>query len=413
MPTLSTLTTTLIAGMSLGIWVYLLFARGWFWRMSTAAPVPPRDGAVPSVTAVVPARNEAGVVGRAMKSLVAQAYGGEFRIVLVDDGSEDGTARVARAAAPDVDVVTAGPLPADWGGKMWAVAQGVAMAHGEYLLLTDADIVHPPDSVAGLVARAREGGYDLVSYMVRLHCGTWAEQALIPAFVFFFFLLYPPEWIAMAGRETAGAAGGCILIRREALERIGGIARIRRELIDDCSLAREVKRKGGRVWLGLGDCIHSVREYGTFGEVGQMISRTAYTQLGYSPLLLAGTVLGLVLTFLTPPVLALAGPRGAASGMGTLAWLIMMAAYWPAVRYYGRPWFWAPLLPLIAVFYLGATVYSAGMYYLGRGGMWKGRTAGRPQTWRARFCRTFYSNEKPDGPVCDEAGPLASRMDMP
>jgi hopene-associated glycosyltransferase HpnB len=409
------MTTTLIGGMSLGIWVYLLLARGGFWRMSRAAPVPPWDDSAPSVTAVVPARNEAEVVGRAMESLAAQAYAGEFRIVLVDDGSEDGTAQVARAAAPGVDVVTAGPLPAGWGGKMWAVAHGVATARGEYLLLTDADIVHPPDSVAGLVARARVGGYDLVSYMARLHCETRAEQALIPAFVFFFFLLYPPEWIAMAGRETAGAAGGCILIRREALERIGGIARIRGELIDDCSLAREVKRNGGRVWLGLGDCLHSIREYRTFGEVEQMISRTAYTQLGYSPLLLAGMLLGLVLTCLAPPVLTLAGPRGVASGMGALAWLIMMAAYWPAVRYYSRPWFWAPLLPLIAVFYLGATVHSAAMHYLGRGGMWKGRTAGQPQpqTWRARFCRCFHSNEKPGDPVCDEAGPFASRMNMP
>lgn len=284
--------------------------------MSRATPVLSRDHSAPSVTAVVPARNEAEVVGRAMESLAAQAYAGEFHIVLVDDGSEDGTARVARAAAPDVEVLAAGPLPAGWGGKMWAMAQGVATARGEYLLLTDADIVHPPDSVAGLVARAREGGYDLVSYMARLHCETWAEQALIPAFVFFFFLLYPPKWIAMAGRKTAGAAGGCILIRREALERMGGIARIRGELIDDCSLAREVKRNGGRVWLGLGDCIHSIRKYKTFGEVGQMISRTAYTQLGYSPWLLLGALLGLVLTCLAPPVLALAAPRGVASVMG-------------------------------------------------------------------------------------------------
>jgi hopene-associated glycosyltransferase HpnB len=367
---------TLIGGISLGIWVYLLLARGQFWRMRVAEQVPLRDGAAPSVTAVVPARNEAAVVGRAMKSLAAQAYGGEFRILLVDDSSEDGTAAVARESAPGVEVLTAGPLPPGWRGKMWAVSHGVTAARSEYLLLTDADIVHPPDSVAGLVGRAREGGYDLVSYMVRLHCSTLAEQALIPAFVFFFFLLYPPEWIADPRRETAGAAGGCILIRRDALERIGGIARIRGALIDDCALAREVKGSGGRVWLGLGDCIHSIREYPTFGEIGQMISRTAYTQLGHSPLLLAGTVLGLALTYLAPPILTLAGPRGAASGMGALAWLIMTGTYWQAVRYYGRAWFWAPLLPLIAVFYLGATVHSAAMHYLGRGGMWKGRTAG-------------------------------------
>ncbi len=365
----------LIGALSLGIWLYLLLARGGFWRMRVAAaPSPGRRGAA-SVTVVVPARNEAAVVGRAMASLAAQQYAGEFRVVLVDDASEDGTADAARAAAPGVEVLTAGPLPAGWGGKMWAVSQGVAAADSEYLLLTDADIVHPPDSVASLVARAGEGGYDLVSYMVRLRCVTAAEQALIPAFVFFFFLLYPPEWIADPGRGMAGAAGGCMLIRREALERIGGIARIRGELIDDCALARAVKGSGGRVWLGLGDRVHSIREYGTFGEIGQMISRSAYTQLGYSPVVLLGTLLGLGITYLAPPLLTLALPQGAAKGMGALAWLIMTGTYWQAVRYYGRAWFWAPLLPLIAVFYLGATVHSAAMHYLGRGGMWKGRTA--------------------------------------
>ena len=366
---------TLIGGISLGIWIYLLLGRGNFWRMRVDSPAPGGRGVAPSVTAVVPARNEAAVVGLAVGSLAAQEYRGAFRVVLVDDSSDDGTAQMAREAAPGVEVLTAGPLPQGWGGKMWAVAQGVAVADSEYLLLTDADIVHPPDSVAGLVARAREGGYDLVSYMVRLRCGTLAEQALIPAFVFFFLLLYPPAWIRDPKRRMAGAAGGCMLVRREALERIGGIARIRGELIDDCALAREVKRTGGRVWLGLGDRIHSIREYGTFGEIGQMISRSAYHQLGYSPVVLAGTVLGLALTYLAPPVLTLAAPRGAASGMGALAWLLMTASYWQAVRYYGRSWFWAPLLPLIAVFYLGATLHSAAMHYLGRGGMWKGRTA--------------------------------------
>jgi hopene-associated glycosyltransferase HpnB len=369
------LVSTVIGGISLGIWLYLLIARGRFWRMRAAEPVPGPNGPAPSVTAVVPARNEAAVVGRAIASLAAQEYTGAFRIVLVDDSSEDGTAQTARNAASGVEVLTAGPLPSGWGGKMWALSQGVAAARSEYLLLTDADIVHPPDSVARLVARAREDKIDLVSYMVRLQCATLAEQALIPAFVFFFFLLYPPPWIADAGRGTAGAAGGCMLIRRDALERIGGIARIRGELIDDCALAREVKRSGGRVWLGLGDRIHSIRRYATFGEIGKMISRTAYTELRYSPVMLAGAVLGLALTYLAPPILTLAGPGGAASGMGALAWLIMTAVYWPAVRYYRRGWFWAPLLPLIALFYLAATVHSAAMHYLGRGGMWKGRAA--------------------------------------
>ena len=233
-----------------------------------------------------------------------------------------------------------------------------------------------PEHLASLVARAQEGGYDLVSYMVRLHCRSLAEQALIPAFVFFFFLLYPPAWIRDPRRRTAGAAGGCILIRRDALERIGGIARIAGELIDDCALARAVKHSGGRVWLGLSDTAVSLRQYRTFGEIGSMISRTAYPQLGYSPLLLAGTVAGLAVVYLAPPLLTLAAPRGAAAGMGALAWLLMTAAYRPAVRYATRHWFWAPLLPLIAGFYMGATIHSAVAHWRGRGGIWKGRAMG-------------------------------------
>jgi hopene-associated glycosyltransferase HpnB len=299
---------------------------------------------------------------------------GQARVIVVDDASSDGTGAIARAAG--AEVVAARPLPPGWTGKMWAVSEGVrAAGSAEYLLLTDADIVHPPENVAGLLARARSGGYDLVSYMVRLRCAALAEQALIPAFVFFFFLLYPPAWIADPRRKTAGAAGGCILIRREALERIGGIERIRAEVIDDCALAQAVKSSRGTVWLGLSGDTHSVREYRTFGEVGRMIARTAFTQLEYSPLLLAGTVAGLVLAYLAPPSLTLFAPQGAARAMAATAWIVMTAIYWPAVRYYGRPWFWAPLLPAVALFYLGATVWSAMAYWMGRGGMWKGRVA--------------------------------------
>jgi hopene-associated glycosyltransferase HpnB len=367
---------TAIGASSLAIWLYLLLARGAFWRMRpdiyTGTPGTP----APSVTAVVPARNESDVVARSVASLGAQRYAGEFHITLVDDASQDGTAAIAQQAAPGLRVISAPPLPPGWTGKMWAVAEGVRgvrAATSDYLLLTDADIVHPPDHVAALVARAEEGGYDLVSYMVRLHCLSLAEQALIPAFVFFFFLLYPPAWIRDPRRRTAGAAGGCILIRRAALERIGGIARIAGELIDDCALARAVKQSGGRVWLGLSDTAASLREYRTFGEIGRMISRSAYTQLGHSPLVLAGTVAGLAMTYLAPPLLTLLAPRGAAAGMGAMAWLLMTAAYWPAVRYTTRHWFWAPLLPLIALFYVGATLHSAVAHWRGRGGMWKGR----------------------------------------
>jgi hopene-associated glycosyltransferase HpnB len=363
----------LSAAATLAIWVYLLAFRGHFWRMRPDAAPDVIHGPAPTVHAIVPARNEAAVVSRSMASLAAQNYPGEFRITLVDDGSDDGTAALAALAAPLLRIVAARPLPSGWTGKLWAVSEGVSAASSEYLLLTDADIVHHPQNLAGLVARARAGNYDLVSYMVRLQCRTLAEHALIPAFVFFFFLLYPPTWIRDPRRRTAGAAGGCILVRREALEGIGGVARIRGELIDDCALAREIKQRGGRIWLGLADRTVSIREYTGFGEIGAMISRTAFTQLGHSSWLLAGTVAGLAITYLAPPLLTFAAPRGAASGMGSLAWLLMTAAYWPAVRYYRINWSWAPMLPVIALFYLGATVHSAVATWRGQGGMWKGR----------------------------------------
>ena len=376
----------LMGAAATGIWLYLLLGRGQFWRMREAPPPGPLPGGAPSVVAVVPARNEAPVVGRAVASLAQQTYPGEFHIVLSDDASDDGTGRAASEAGHEagragrLTVIRAGRLPDGWTGKMWAVAAGVQAAdhlHPEYLLLTDADIVHAPDNLAGLVARAQSGGYDLVSYMVKLECRTPAEQALIPAFVFFFFMLYPPS-------HGTGAAGGCILIRWDALERVGGIARIRGELIDDCALARVVRQNGGRVWMGLSAATCGIRGYGAgyagFGQIGRMIARTAFTQLRHSALLLLGTVLGLAVTYLAPPLLTLLGPRGAASGMGAVAWLLMSVAYYPALRFYHRPWFWAPLLPAIALFYLGATIYSAVAYWRGAGGLWKGRvqdSAGR------------------------------------
>lgn len=345
--------------------------------MRPDAPIHTLDAHAPSVHAIVPARNEAPVVATAMASLAAQVYPGEFHITLVDDHSGDGTAALAADAAPGIRILAARPLPTGWTGKMWAVSEGVSTASAEYLLLTDADIVHHPQNVAALVARARAGNYDLVSYMVRLQCGTLAEHALIPAFVFFFFLLYPPSWIRDPRHRTAGAAGGCILIRRAALESIGGIARIRGELIDDCALAREVKQRGGRIWLGLSDRTVSIRRYATFGEIGGMISRTAFTQLGHSGWMLAGTVAGLAVAYLAPPLLTLFAarnaPHNAASGMGALAWLLMSVAYWPAVRYYRVNWFWTPMLPAIALFYMGATAHSAVTTWRGQGGMWKGR----------------------------------------
>jgi hopene-associated glycosyltransferase HpnB len=364
------------------VWLYLLLGRGGFWLERDSASVGALPATLPSVAVVIPARNEAEVVGRAIASLAGQRYRGALHVVLVDDASSDGTAEHARAAAPAevLTVIRANPLPDGWSGKLWAVSQGIEASAGrqpDYFLLTDADIVHPADNVAELVARSESGGYDLVSYMAALACDTFAERALIPAFVFFFFMLYPPAWIRSQRRGTAGAAGGCILIRGTALERIGGIESIRGELIDDCALARAVKRTGGRIWLGLSARTRSVRRYGTFAEIGAMVSRTAFTQLGHSVFLSIGTVLALTVTYLLPPWLAVGRAARLPGFLGGAAWLLMCVAYLPTLRYYRRSPLWAPLLPLVAAFYLGATVHSAVAYWRGAGGMWKGRTQGR------------------------------------
>jgi len=367
----------LLGAATLAVWIYLLAFRGGFWRMEAAQAIEAPASPAPAVAAVIPARNEAAVVGEAIGSLSRQSYAGEFHIFLVDDGSSDGTAAAARAAAgPDLlTVVAGGPLPEGWTGKLWAVSQGVAEAERrapEYLLLTDADITHPPFNLNSLVARAQRGGYHLVSYMARLSCRTAAERALMPAFVFFFFLLYPPAWIRNPRRATAGAAGGCMLVRREALDSIGGIGCIRGAWIDDCALAAAIKRQGGKVWLGAGEETRSIRGYATFGEAGRMISRSAFTQLHHSGWLLAATSAGLLLTYLAPPVLALAS-AGAARWMGAAAWLLMAFCYLPALRFFRRPAYEALGLPLVALFYLGATVHSALNWWQGKGGQWKGR----------------------------------------
>ncbi|MGO9094753.1 MAG: glycosyltransferase [Bryobacteraceae bacterium] len=361
------------AAIAVATWVYLLMGRGFFWWMREAklpdAPPPPRRVAV-----VIPARNEAGVVGRAVASIVAQRYPGPFEIFLVDDHSTDATAAVAQQAG--ARVLAAGPLPEGWTGKLWALSEGLREAAGskpDYFLLTDADIVHAPGNLARLVALTEAHGYYLASLMVRLRSETVAEKALIPAFVFFFLKLYPPRWIASGRHATAGAAGGCVLIRREALERCGGIEAIRGALIDDCALARAVKRSGGRLWMGLSSATHSIREYGTFGEIGRMIARSAFTQLDYSPLRLAGTVAGMLAMYAFPPALAL----GFGSKLAALAWLTMLAAYLPVLRLYRLSPLWALGLPLTALFYTGATVWSALNYWRGRGGAWKGRAQAR------------------------------------
>lgn len=364
------------------IWIYLLGFRGGFWRISQHfAPIQPPELSAKSVAVVIPARNEAHVIGQALTSLLEQDFPAPLHIFLVDDGSTDDTTEIAAAAAErarrtsSLTIISGAPLIEGWTGKLWALSQGVAQARTvapDYLLLTDADIIHGRESVAKLVAIAETNRYDLTSYMVRLSSKSFAEKALIPAFVFFFLKLYPPAWIASRDSRTAAAAGGCILIRPEALERIGGLAAIRIEVIDDCALAREVKRAGGRIWMGLTSTTESIRSYGTFPEIGSMISRTAFNQLRHSSLLLIGTVAGLVFTYILPVLLLLTG-KAPAMILGLLTLLLMTVAYLPTVRLYRRSVVWSLSLPLVACFYMAATVHSALQYWRGRGGTWKGR----------------------------------------
>ena len=377
-----------LASASAAIWLYLLFGRGFFWRtpVPSAAPPPQRW---PDVVAIVPARNEAPVVSAAVGSLLRQEYAGRLAIVLVDDHSEDGTGDIARETAARLAkgdrlrVVSARPLPSGWTGKLWALAEGVRQVKEggdwpELFLFTDADIAHHPTNLAELVARLDGEERDLVSLMVRLRCESWAERFLIPAFVFFFAMLFPFAWANDRRRRTAAAAGGCVLLRQTAYERIGGFAAIRHALIDDCALALAVKQSGGSIWLGLTQQTRSLRPYPRVADVWRMVARTAYDQLHHSPLLLAGTVLGLALTYLVPPALMVVG--GDARWLAGLTWAAMSLAYWPMVRFYGLSPLWAPLLPAIALVYLAATIDSARRHWLGRGGEWKGRMAWRSQS---------------------------------
>jgi hopene-associated glycosyltransferase HpnB len=370
---------TIIGITAAAAWLCLIAGRGLFWQVHdnavAAAPAPSR-----SVVAVIPARDEAAVIGRAVGSLMAQDYSGALHIVVVDDYSSDGTAAAAREAAmraggaDRLTVIAADPLPAGWSGKLWAMRQGIAAARArapDYLLLTDADIVHAPHNLTALVARAEQGGCDLASLMVRLNCRTVWERLLIPAFVFFFFMLYPPRWVADPRSRTAAAAGGCMLIRRATLERIGGVDSIRHEIIDDCALARRIKSIG-RVWLGAAADTRSVREYRSWRPLWDMIARCAFAQLGYSAAALVAMVVAMVAIFLMPPLLLLSG---SASGiaLGAAAWAAMSLAYLPMLRFYRCPIMLAPLLPLIALFYTAATIASAVQFWRGRGGSWKGR----------------------------------------
>ncbi len=373
---------TLFGFIPLAIWLYLLLFHNGFWLLRerdtklVAAPA-----SWPSAVAVVPARNEADVIQRSIGSLLAQDYPGAFHIVLVDDQSDDGTGPLAAGLNSDrLTVLRAAPRPAGWTGKLWAMSQGTEHAttnlfNGsgapEFLWFTDADVAHEPDNLRQLVARAEDGGKVLVSLMARLSCRSYAEHFLIPAFVYFFDMLFPFGAVNNPHSPVAAAAGGCMLARRAALEKAGGLAAIRSNIIDDCALGRAMKRQGP-IWLGLTDRAVSLRPYDHIADIQQMVTRTAYAQLGYSPLVLAGTLLGLAMVYLAPVMTALFawGPSQLA---GWLAWIIMAVMYVPMLRFYRLSWLWSPALPLIGVFYAVFTFQSALQHWSGKGGMWKGR----------------------------------------
>jgi len=374
-----------VAIASLLAWAGLLSARNGFWRADQRLGRPPAPPAWPAVTAIVPARNEAATIAETVKSVLTQAYPGRLRLVVVDDSSSDGTAETARAAGEAVGagdrltVIAAPALAAGWSGKLWALSAGIDSAAAErpdFYWFTDADIVHGPEVLARLAAKAESESRDLVSLMVRLRVQRFWERRLVPAFVFFFQMLYPFPAVNDPQTPAAGAAGGCILLRRRVYEAAGGFAAIKTALIDDCALAGAVQSAGGRLWLGLAEESHSLREAEGLAPLWRMIKRTAFAQLHYAPLRLAGTVIGLALAFLAPPVLAVTAAvigEPVAAGIAAAAWLAMAAAYAPTLRYYARPGIEGLLLPAIALVYTAITLHSALEHWRGRGSAWKGR----------------------------------------
>jgi len=376
------LATNLLALLVLVIWLYLAFLRGNFWRLEEDHLEPKPLQKWPHVVVVVPARNEAATVARAVISLLGQNYPGEFEIIVVDDHSDDGTAALARKAAEEAvsaartTVHSAAELPQGWTGKLWALNEGISAASGKapaFFWFTDADIVHAPDTLRRLVSRAETELLDLASLMVLLQARTFPEKLLIPPFLYFFLMLYPPRWIADLHKRTAGAAGGCILLRRATLERIGGLASIRNQVIDDCALANVVKKAGGTIWMGVTRSSISLREYKTFAEIRDLIARTAFTQLRHSSVLLVATLIGLFVTFLLPWILFFVG-EDPAWLLGSTTASLMTVTFLFTVKFYNRSAIWALTLPFAAAFYGYATFLSAVRYWLGRGAQWKGRS---------------------------------------
>jgi hopene-associated glycosyltransferase HpnB len=372
-------TSITIATICVAIWAYLIVARGAYWHASVrdAASITGISGQWPAVAAVIPARNESDYIARSVTSLLRQDYRGPLTIVVVDDDSDDGTAAVATGAAAGdgrLSVTrTTGPA-AGWTGKLWAVSQGIAAAessHPEYLLLTDADIEHAPDTLSWLVSQSMAGRFVLASLMAKLRCVSLAEKTHVPAFIYFFQMLYPFAWVARADSSTAAAAGGCMLVRADALASVGGIAGIRGALIDDCSLAAKLKTVGP-IWLGLTNRARSIRPYPAFADVARMVSRSAYSQLRYSLLALIATTLGMTITFVVPPILGLFA-SGLPRYLGLLAWAAMSLSFVPTLRYYRLSPIWSLALPGIALLYMSYTLQSAYQHFRRRGGQWKGR----------------------------------------
>ncbi len=390
----------ILAAITAVIWLYLFFLRGQFWLLrnfdddQTNLPLP---RTLPKVQAIIPARNEAQTIATTVHSLLQQNYTSQFSITVVDDHSTDHTAEIAtqaassstgtlacpeerRACAPyhNFSTQSASPLAPNWTGKLWALNEGVTktLATNEippdYFWFTDADITHAPDTLHRLIARAEKGNLDLASLMVLLKSETVPEKLLIPPFLYFFLQLYPPRWIAKAKARTAGAAGGCLLIRTTALKKMGGLASVRDAMIDDCAIAAAVKKSGGRLWMGVTRRSLSMRSYNSFAEIRDMIARTAYTQLKYSPLLLALTLFALFVTYLAPIVLLFTGAWQVRAG-ATFATVLMLTTFLPTARFYRQSPLWVFTLPAAAAFYAYATLLSGVRYTRGHGGQWKGR----------------------------------------
>ena len=370
--------TSLIAILSLLAWAYLALFRGRFWQ-PLLPPFASAPDNWPSVDIIVPARDEAASLPQSLPALLAQDYPGAWRIILVDDHSTDGTAAIVRNimeqknAENRLTIIDAPVLPPGWNGKLAALDAGLKQSKADYVLFTDADILHPARSLRDQVARAVKFKLDLTSLMAKLHCESFAEQWLIPPFVFFFAMLYPFRSTNDPASGIAGAAGGVMLVKRAALDNIGGLAAIKSELIVDCALARAIKRSGGSIHLALAYDIKSLRVYTSITDVWNLVARTAYTQLRHSPLLLGATLIGMGIVFIAPALLPVHGGH-LATEAGLAAWLAMTLLYMPTVNFYRLSIVWAVMLPAAALVYIGATIDSARLYWQGRGGQWKGRT---------------------------------------